>query len=290
MSAHSKEHALGAADHSSATLSELNSKISDATLVDTGSIQLNSEKGNANGYAGLDSGGKVPTAQLPDTVVGAVEYKGTWDASLNIPDLPLSSPDKGDYYVVSVSGSTSLGGITDWVAGDIAIYNGSAWEKIDTTDKVPSVFGRTGAVVAAASDYDASQIDNDSGVTGAKVSDALDTLKTNSHARSHAMTSSSDHSANNWKIHHSNGAGQMAEVSLGAANAPLLGGGVAAPPTFGAMFIASASVNAAGVSPVASDLAGWANETIGIAKGTGGAKFLCWKDSAGSYAVEMGSI
>jgi hypothetical protein len=43
---------------------------------------------------------------------------------------------------------------------------------------VASVFGRTGAVTAAASDYDASQVDNDSSVTGAKVSEALNTLKT----------------------------------------------------------------------------------------------------------------
>jgi hypothetical protein len=41
---------------------------------------------------------------------------------------------------------------------------------------VSSVFGRSGAVVAAASDYDASQVDNDSGVTGTFVSNALDTL------------------------------------------------------------------------------------------------------------------
>lgn len=41
---------------------------------------------------------------------------------------------------------------------------------------VSSVFTRTGAVVAAASDYDASQVDNDSGVSGSFVSNALDTL------------------------------------------------------------------------------------------------------------------
>lgn len=41
---------------------------------------------------------------------------------------------------------------------------------------VDSVFTRTGAVVAAVSDYDASQVDNDSGVTGVTVADALDTL------------------------------------------------------------------------------------------------------------------
>ncbi len=41
---------------------------------------------------------------------------------------------------------------------------------------VDSVFGRTGAVVAAASDYDASQVDNDSGVSGSTVADALNAL------------------------------------------------------------------------------------------------------------------
>ncbi len=41
---------------------------------------------------------------------------------------------------------------------------------------VTSVFGRTGTVAATASDYDASQIDNDSGVSGATVKDALDAL------------------------------------------------------------------------------------------------------------------
>lgn len=49
-------------------------------------------------------------------------------------------------------------------------------EALAEVNDVDSVFARTGAVVAAASDYDASQIDNDSGVTGAFVDDALDTL------------------------------------------------------------------------------------------------------------------
>jgi microcystin-dependent protein len=41
---------------------------------------------------------------------------------------------------------------------------------------VVSVFGRTGAVVATAGDYAASDVDNDSGVSGATVKDALDAL------------------------------------------------------------------------------------------------------------------
>ncbi len=50
---------------------------------------------------------------------------------------------------------------------------------------VTSVFGRTGAVTAQSSDYDASQIDNDSGVSGAMVSDALDTLDSSKAATGH---------------------------------------------------------------------------------------------------------
>ncbi len=41
---------------------------------------------------------------------------------------------------------------------------------------VDSFNSRTGAVSPAASDYDASQVDNDSSVSGAFVSDALDQL------------------------------------------------------------------------------------------------------------------
>jgi len=41
---------------------------------------------------------------------------------------------------------------------------------------VDSVFARIGSVIAAVSDYDASQVDNDSGVSGATVKDALDAL------------------------------------------------------------------------------------------------------------------
>jgi hypothetical protein len=48
---------------------------------------------------------------------------------------------------VSFSGATNLDGITDWVANDWAIFNGSVWQKIDQTDIVVSVNALTGAVV-----------------------------------------------------------------------------------------------------------------------------------------------
>ena len=69
-------------------------------------------------------------------VAGGVIYRGTWDAATNNPTLTSGVGTKGDYYVVSVSGNTNLDGITDWVAGDWAIFNGTVWQKVDNTETV----------------------------------------------------------------------------------------------------------------------------------------------------------
>ena len=105
------------------------------------------QKGAANGVATLDAGGKVPVSELPAAVLGALSYQGTWDASTNTPTLTSSVGTKGYYYVVSVAGNTNLNGITDWLVGDWAVFNGSIWQKVDNTETVTSVNGQTGAVV-----------------------------------------------------------------------------------------------------------------------------------------------
>ena len=110
------------------------------------------DAGAALGVATLDSAGKVPISQIPDSVIGALSYQGTWNASTNTPTLTSSVGTKGYYYVVSVAGSTNLNGITDWLVGDWAVYNGSAWQKIDNTDSVTSVNGFTGTVVLTTTD------------------------------------------------------------------------------------------------------------------------------------------
>ena len=69
-------------------------------------------------------------------VAGGVIYRGTWNASTNTPTLTSSVGTQGDYYVVSVAGSTNLNGITDWQPGDWAIFNGSVWQKVDNTEVV----------------------------------------------------------------------------------------------------------------------------------------------------------
>jgi hypothetical protein len=105
------------------------------------------DAGAALGVATLDAGGKVPVSELPAAVLGALSYQGTWNASTNTPTLTSSVGTKGYYYVVDVSGNTNLNGITDWVIGDWAIFNGSVWQKVDNTDAVTSVNGQTGVVV-----------------------------------------------------------------------------------------------------------------------------------------------
>jgi hypothetical protein len=83
----------------------------------------------------------LKTVSSITNAIGALNYKGTWNASTNTPDLAASSPQKGDYYVVSVAGSTSLGGISTWYVGDWAVYNGAVWQRVEggEDDPAPSV-------------------------------------------------------------------------------------------------------------------------------------------------------
>lgn len=55
------------------------------------------------------------------------------------------------------------------------------------------------------------------------------------HTRLHAITDILDHSAGNWKVVHTNGAGQVVELALGAANTFLQSNGPAAAPSFGSL-------------------------------------------------------
>jgi len=135
----------------------------------------NTEKGSALGVATLDAGGKVPVAQLPNSVM---EYKGVWNATTNTPTLADGAGNTGDVYRVSVAGTQDLGsGNISFDVGDYAIYNGSTWEKSDTTDAVASVNGLTGVVV-----LDTDDISEGSNLyfTDERAQDAVGTILTNS--------------------------------------------------------------------------------------------------------------
>jgi hypothetical protein len=73
----------------------------------------------------------LKTVSSVSNAIGALNYKGTWNASTNSPALASGVGTKGDYYVVSVAGSTSLDGISNWGVGDWATFNGSVWQRVE---------------------------------------------------------------------------------------------------------------------------------------------------------------
>lgn len=164
-----------------------------------------SSVGQASGVAGLDSNGRVPAAQLPNSIM---EYQGVWNASTNTPTLADGTGNAGDVYRVSVSGSRNLGsGSISFVVGDYVIYSpaSSSWEKADTTDAVSTVAGRTGDVVLTVADIGAST-STALGVGSLEVGHATDTTITRSAAGKIAVEG--------VDVCLAGGAGQVADMSI----------------------------------------------------------------------------
>lgn len=102
---------------------------------------------------------KVSRSDFLQGVIGALTYRGTWNASTNTPILSDATGTNGDIYVVSTGGTQDLGsGSVIFGSGDFVIHNGTRWEKAASSADISSVFGRTGAVTAQSGDYSALQI------------------------------------------------------------------------------------------------------------------------------------
>jgi hypothetical protein len=115
-------------------------------------------KNQINGYAGLDSNGKILLSALPP-ISGGFVYLGPWDADANIPTIQPLVGNNGDYYKVSIAGTTDIDGINKWGVGDWILFNGDVWDKIEAP-QVYSIFGRIGNIVSQNGDYNITQITN----------------------------------------------------------------------------------------------------------------------------------
>jgi hypothetical protein len=73
----------------------------------------------------------LKTVSSITNAIGALNYKGTWNASTNTPTITSSVGVKGDYYVVSVAGTTTIDGISNWGVGDWITFNGSVWQRVE---------------------------------------------------------------------------------------------------------------------------------------------------------------
>ena len=95
--------------------------ITNNILTDSGAVI-----GAANGVATLDSGGKIPVSQLPNSVM---EFKGTWSAATNTPTLANGTGNAGDVYEVTAAGTVNFGaGGIAFAVGDYVVYDGSTWQ------------------------------------------------------------------------------------------------------------------------------------------------------------------
>ena len=135
-------------------------KVSIGGNIDIGSGSINYVAGDLI-YLSEDNWIKISPNQISDitglqlaldALADGLIPQGTWDATLNDPDIDGGIAETGYFWIVSVAGTTDVGGITDWEINDWAVKTASGWAKIDNTDKVLSVAGRTGVIVLSITD------------------------------------------------------------------------------------------------------------------------------------------
>lgn len=108
------------------------------------------QRGASLGVASLDAGGKIPAAQLPNTVM---EFQGEYNATTNTPAIVDGTGNAGDVYRVNVAGTQDFGsGSQTFAIGDWIIYNGTIWEAATNSNLVTSVNGFQGVVVLTTDD------------------------------------------------------------------------------------------------------------------------------------------
>jgi len=153
-----------------------------AVDVDDVTIQIVGGEVAAKTAAVANAGTALATGdQIYDFVTGEIanipsglSFEGSWNASTDTPSLAGTTPANGVFYIVSVAGSTSLSGITDWEVGDWAVYvsNGAgtdAWQKIDNTSTL-SGSGSSGQLTYWTG---AANVAGDAGLTYNAATDAL---------------------------------------------------------------------------------------------------------------------
>ncbi len=156
--------------------------VPDASETTKGKIRIATSSEAATGTDDLTAMTPLTVKERIDaSLVGGVEYKGTFNATAGTPSL--LNAEQGDLYVIDVAGSIYG---QDWSIGDQLLINAdmggtisnSKINKVDNTQAVTSVNTQTGAVTLTASDVGAlasgdnvSELTNDSGyLTSAPVS------------------------------------------------------------------------------------------------------------------------
>lgn len=89
--------------------------------------QISSTNDLISGYVLSNDG----TDLVWENITGGLNPLGSWDASTNTPTLTSGVGTAGDFYVVSVAGSTELDGISTWNIGDQVLFGNDVWNRIE---------------------------------------------------------------------------------------------------------------------------------------------------------------
>ncbi len=257
--------------------------------------------------SGTSSVKKVSRATFLQGILGALTYKGAWNASTNTPTLSDGTGASGEEYVVSAGATRNLGsGNIVFAAGDFIIHNGTKWEVAPSSSAVSSVFGRTGSVAAQSGDYAALQITNTPAgtISAITVQAALNELDSEKLGSLNGLTAASQTFANDTNVtitsvgstHSLGWAGQLAVTRGGTgagsftANGVIYGNGtgtlqVTAAGTSGQLLVANASgvptfVSLTGdISVTATGLTAITPDSVNLGV-----------DTAGNYVASFGTL
>lgn len=154
-----------------------------STTDDLTDYQETSERGVANGYVPTNASNKIDLSFLPDAILGQLIYGGAVNATTAVATLTNNAKTKLGTASATITLTNNTAAITGYVAnegifyiattagtfasitfevGDWLISTGSSWTKVDNTDAVSSVAGRTGVVVLTKSDVGLANVDNTS--------------------------------------------------------------------------------------------------------------------------------
>lgn len=126
----------------------------------------------------LGASGKILPSMLPDYILGQLIFGGTIDAAgvctlstffknkYSITTLTLSAGNattyEGSFFLASADASSGVPSTLSALVGDWVVSLGGSWVKIDNTDAVASVNGKTGVVTLTKADVGLGNVDNTS--------------------------------------------------------------------------------------------------------------------------------
>ena len=131
---------IGSGDGITVNANDVAVDVDDVTIQIVGGEVAAKTAAVANAGTALATGDQIydfVTGQIANIPSG-LAFEGNWNANTDSPDLSGATPDNGQFWIVSVAGSTNLDGITDWKVGDWAIYVSTGagtdgWQKVDNT-------------------------------------------------------------------------------------------------------------------------------------------------------------